>query len=391
MKSRSWPSVSAAACAITSLLVCSAAAAQAPAIALVDPADATQWQAWTKEIGWRLIVPAPADNPDTRVLAFAAAVRDAIGSGADPGRIYLAGRGAASAGVFYAISRMPDLWAGAVAIEGSPQPAIESGRIYAANFRNAPVLWASQGADDGALAARLKEAGLNLEWRASAGMSPAAVFEWLGQRRRDAFPAEIDCETNSPQFAQCYWIQMTKFDPAERNDIVPSTRLQRSQTASLDLGGFGYKPNEPGPGVLVSYLPEKYNGPLKLGDRIVAIDGRPVQSPKSYLETMARYTESRPAVATVERGKERVRLDTFVIVPKPDASVTARVQGQFLAADREIQIVSRAIKEMKVTIPPDWARESRLSWNGVPLEKIEGPGCFLLTMEKELLRAAKCQ
>ena len=71
--------------------------------------------------------------------------------------------------------------------------------------------------------------------------------------------------------------------------------------------------------------------------------------------------------------------------------MTARVQGQFTAAEREIQIISRTVKEMKVTIPAEWAQESRLSWNGVPLEKIEAPGCLLLTMEKELLRAAKCQ
>jgi hypothetical protein len=389
MRSKSWPNVSAAVCGIISLAA--SAAAQTPAVAVVDPADAAQWQSWTKEIGWRVVTGAAAESPDTRVLALAAAVRDAIRDGADPARIYIAGRGAASAAVFYTISRMPDLWAAGIAIEGSPQPAIDTGRVYAANFRNAPVLWASQSAGDEALTSKLKTAGLNLAWRASAGLTPAAVFEWLGRHTRDAFPAEIDCETNSPQLAQCYWIQMTKFDPAERNDVLTSTRLERSQAASLDLGGFGYKPDEPGPGLLISYLPEKYTGPLRLGDRIVAIDGRPIDTPRRYLEMMSRYTESRPAVAAVQRGKERLRLDTFVIVPKAEAGVTARVQGQFLAAEREVQIVSRSVREMKVTIPPDWARDSRLSWNGLALEKIESPGCFLLTIEKELLRAARCQ
>jgi hypothetical protein len=395
MRLKSWPSASVAACGIISLCgIClnvGAAAAQTPAIAVVDPGDAPQWQTWAKDIGWRVIAPAPADGSDARVLALAAAVREAIRGGADPARIYLAGRGGASAAVFYTISRIPDLWAAGIAVEGSPQPAIETGRIYAANFRNVPVLWTSQGAGDEALASKLKSDGLNLQWRTSSGLSPAAVFEWLGGHRRDPFPAEIDCETNSPQFARCYWIEMTKFDPAERNDAVASTRLERMQTASLDLGGFGYKADEPGPGILVSYLPEKYTGPLKLGDRIVAIDGRPIDTPRRYLEMMARYTESRPAVAAVERGKERLRVETFVLVPKPDASVTARVQGQFAAAEREIQVVSRTLKEMKVTIPPEWAQDSRLSWNGVPLEKIDAAGCLLLTVEKELLRAAKCR
>jgi hypothetical protein len=72
-------------------------------------------------------------------------------------------------------------------------------------------------------------------------------------------------------------------------------------------------------------------------------------------------------------------------------TVTARVQGKFDATDRDIQIVSRTIKEMKVTIPPEWAQDSHLLWNGLALEKIEAPGCWLLTVDKELLHAARCQ
>ena len=41
-------------------------------------------------------------------------------------------------------------------------------------------------------------------------------------------------------------------------------------------------------------------------------------------------------------------------------------------------------------MPPQWAQDSKLLWNGLTLEKIEGPGCFVLTVEKELLHAAKC-
>jgi hypothetical protein len=292
--------------------------------------------------------------------------------------------------VFYTISRLPSLFAAAVAVEGSPQPAVESGRLFAANLRHTPVLWASGNAADENAASRLKAAGLELEWRSSAGFAPAAVFEWLGRHRRDPFPSEIDCETNSPQFAHCHWVEMTKFDAAERNDVLASTRLERSQAASLDLGGFGYNPDEPGPGVLVSYLPDKYGGPLKLGDRIVALDGRPLDTPRRYLELLNKYAESRPAVATVQRGKERIRIETFVVVPKPDAVVTARVQARFIPAEREIQILTRAVKELKVMVPEQWARESHLSWNGLPLEKLDAPGCYLLTMEKELLRAARC-
>ncbi len=82
MKSRNWSRKSVLAYGIISLLVHGAAAAQAvaaksPAIALVDGADAAQWQTWTKDLGWQVIVP-PADaanaNPDLRVQALASAV-----------------------------------------------------------------------------------------------------------------------------------------------------------------------------------------------------------------------------------------------------------------------------------------------------------------------------
>src|SRR5262249_29797496 len=130
---------------------------------------------------------------------------------------------------------------------------------------------------------------------------------------------------------------------------------------------------------------------LKMGDRIVSLDGRQIENAKAYLDLMAKYTESKSTVATVQRGKDRIRLETSVVLPKRDAVVTARVQGDSLPAEREVRSVSRTVKEMKVPIPPRWAGESRLAWTGLALEKIEAPGCYLLTIEKDLLRAAKCQ
>jgi hypothetical protein len=396
MTLKNWLRKSVLACATTSLLASGYSAAQTPAktpaIALIDSADAPQWQAWTRDLGWKILTAPEAGTPDGRVQALDAAVEEAIRQGGvDRRRVYLAGRGPAAAAVFYTISRVPDRWAAAIAIDGTPQQAIDTDRIFAANFTNVPVLWISEGTADRELAARLKGAGLNVEWRSAAGLINTAVFEWLAKHQVDEFPQEIDCETNSPAYARCYWIRITKFDAGERNDVLPSTRLAPTIPPSLDLGGFGYKTTEPGPGVLVSFLPEKYNGPLKMGDRIVALDGRPIADAKAYLEMMARYTEEKPAVVTVQRGKDRNRVETRVVMPRRDASVTARVQGQYLPAEKEIQIVSRTIKEMRVTIPPQWSDGAKLFWNGLVLEKIDGPGCFALTVEKELLHAARCQ
>jgi dienelactone hydrolase len=396
MKLKNWSRKSVLVCGIISLLARGAAAAQAastksPAIALVDGADAAEWQNWSKDLGWQVVVAAGAANPniDLRVRALASAVEAAIRSGSvDPARVYLVGRGDAAAAVFYAISRVPDLWAAGIALGGSPKPAVDTNRLFTANFTNAPVLWIG-GSGGQALADKLKSAGLNLEWRSADGITNAAVFEWLAAHQRDEFPLSIDCETNSPAFARCYWIQMTKFDSNERNDVLPSTRVPAGSGAALDLGGFGYNPGDPGPGVLVSSLPEKYGGPLKMGDRIAELDGKPIQNPRQYAETMDKMVEEKPVVALVERGKERIRVETRIILPKREPAITARVQAQYLPADKEIQIVSRTVTEMRVTVPPPWT-PATLYWNGLSLENLKSPGCYSLTVEKELLHAAPC-
>src|SRR5438477_10833148 len=179
MKSKSWSKRSAPACAISLLCyglvaarfpgaMAQTAHKKSPALALLDDADAAQWRKWTGDLGWQVVTPAagPANpNIDQRVQALAKAVETFIQSGdVDAGRVYLAARGESAAAVFYAISRVPDLWAAGVALGGSPKTAVDTNRIYAANFTNAPVLWVSDAAG-GALAQTLKTAGLNLEWR----------------------------------------------------------------------------------------------------------------------------------------------------------------------------------------------------------------------------------
>jgi len=393
---KSWLGKSVLACGTINLLAWHAAAQPAanakPAIALVDTADLSQWQTWSKEIGWQTLVPSVANDAamDVRVEALGAAVRDAIHSGSvDPARIYLAGRGAAAAGVFFAISRLPDLWAAAVTLGGSPQPAIDSDRFYAANFANVPVLWISPTADDQPLAAKLQAAGVPLERRLREQIQMSAVFDWLKERSREPNPAAIDCETDSPRFAGCYWIRITRFDAGERNDVLPSSRMQSAIVASLDLGGFGYKVDDPGPGLLVSFLPDKYNGPLKVGDRIVELDGKDLADARAYRDQMAQVKEERQVAVIVQRGKQHIRIETAEILPRRAPMVTARVQAKYMPEEKEIQIVSRAVTEMQVTIPPQWV-PAAVNWNGVALEKVEAPGCRLLVIEKALESAKAC-
>jgi hypothetical protein len=357
---------------------------------VLDAADVEQWRAWTASRGWRVMAPPEASdkNVDQRVLALVAAVNAAL-PGADRTRVYLAGRGEAASAVFYVASRVPDLWTAAVALGGSPQPAIDTTRFFAGNFTLLPALWISAGDGDQALAEKLKSGGMNLEWRPAAGATPASVLDWLASKRRDEIPAEIDCETTSPQFASCFWIRMTKFDTAARNDVLPSTRAQPGSGAMLDLGGFGFNRNDPGPGVLVTWLPDKYAGPLKMNDRIVALGGKAIANPREYAEMMDKTVEEKEVVVMVQRGGDRVRLETRIILPKREQAFTARVQGKYLAEEKEIQILSRTVTELRLTVPEAWVG-SMIDWNGTPVARADHGGCWLLVEEKQLQSAKAC-
>ncbi len=359
---------------------------------MVDAGDAAQWEAWTKPAGWQVIAPSAAANTsiDARVEAIEKSALAAIQNGtADAAHLYLAGREDASAAVFYTISRIPDIWAAAIALGGSPQPAIDSDRFFSGNFANVPVLWVLADQSQQPLAENLRAAGIPLETRLAATVTAGSMLQWLGSHARAEYPSAIDCETNSPTFARCYWIRMTRFDAGERNDVLPSTRIEPPHVAALNLGGFGFNAADAGPGVLVRFLPDKYNGPLKTGDRIVALDGRAIPDAQHYVEMMAKITEERPATVLVERGKERVRLETTIVLPKRSPAVTARVQAKYLPEEKAIEIVSRTVTEMRITIPEQWV-SAVLNWNGVPLEKLDAPGCRLLIIEKELEKVAPC-
>jgi len=399
MISKNWSRRSVLACA-TSILASGLGGAQpaepqktAPVIALLNTADTAQWQALTAGTGWHVI--AAPDDPDAhsdkRVQALALQVEQAVKAGtADPSRVYVAGRGEAAALVFYAIARMPDRWTAGIALGGSAKSAIDSNRIFAANFTNTPVLWAGTGASDEDFAVRLKDAGMNIEWRSANGLTNGAILGWLAAHVRAEFPLAVDCETNSPTFASCYWVQPTKFDAAERNDVLPMTLVPGDTGSALDLGGFGYRADDPGPGVGVAFVPEKYTGPLKVGDRLAALDGKPIENARQLMQIMEKADATRNAVVMVRRGKDRIRIETRIVVPRREAVLTARVKAEYLPGARQIVLISRSVTEMRVTIPPEWI-PADLVWNGLTLENMKNAGCYALKLEKELLHAAPCQ
>jgi hypothetical protein len=399
MISKNWSRRSATVCTISILAVGvvwaqpAQPAKPAPAIALVDAADAPQWQSLISGSGWQILTATAEQdsNFDKRVQALALKVEEAVKAGTvDASRVYVAGRGDASALVFYAIARMPDRWAAGVALGGSPKAAIDTNRVFAVNFTNTPVLWTSSGENDADYAARLKLAGLNVEWRTSAGLTNQMVGEWMAAHVRAQYPLTVDCETNSPTFASCYWVQPTKFDPAERNDVLPMTLIPGDSGSALDLGGFGYRAKDPGPGVTVAFLPEKSNSPLKVGDVLDALDGKPIENARQLMQVLETTEATRNAVVMVRRGKDRIRVETRIVVPRRESVITARVKAEYLPEYHQIVLISRSVTEMRVTIPAEWI-PGDLLWNGLTLENVKTAGCYALKLEKELLHAGPCQ
>jgi hypothetical protein len=379
------------------VLAITPAAAQPPnsALLVLLGGGAKTWQAACAERGWQFLAPqidAAGQTADQRIKALAAEVEDAVKRlPVDPNRVYLAAQGGSVSTLFYMAARMPDLWAAAVGVGGSPRAAIDSNRLFAANTTNLPVLWLLSNKDEEPLGKKLRSAGFNLEWRESTTATPAGIFDWLGARRRDPFPSTADCETGSPLFAHCYWVEVTTFDPAESNDVLDSTRVQPlGSGAVLAIGPFGFNPTEPGPGVLVASLPEKYSGPLKINDRIVELGGKELKDGAEFAQILYRTFDEKPVVAMVERGKEHLRLETKIEMTRRAEPVTARVRAQYLPELHEVEVVSRAIAQLKVTLPESWL-PAKIDWNGTDVANATAAGCWLLDERKELLTAKRCE
>ena len=352
------------------------ALALAPLLVTLDSWEG--WKAIAETQGWQWAAFEKGLCTDSGVKeleAFIGARQDV-----DADRVYLAARGDAAPCVFYAVSRIPHLWAAAVAVEGNPRRAIETNRLFSANLQMTPVLWIIQPDPE-----RRRIPGIAETSDASA----ENLVRFLSKFRRVRFPLKVDYETGSLNFLRCYWLEIVKPDPARRNDALPVSRVPPGSGAYLALGGFGYDPKKEGPGAEVVWLPPDYKGPLKLGDRIVAIAGRPVDSGRDYARYMEEAREERAVVVTVQRGKERLRLDTRIVLPKREENLTVRVQAEVQPETKEILLISRGVAAVKLTIPEAWA-PAAVNWNGNASPPLNQPGCHLLADNGGAITVTPC-
>ncbi|MBI1787637.1 MAG: hypothetical protein HYR60_08825, partial [Acidobacteria bacterium] len=289
-----------------------------------------QWQ-----IGWNVVTPLVSCGSDPGVKALDLIVADARKRlPVAPSRTYLVGAGPAASEVFYTVSRLPDPWAAALAIQGNPTPAVNSNRLFGANTGLVPVLWVNP--PPAAELSRQKLAAARFNFETPPGLSDAQILEWLARRHKDPYPFSIDCETGAPALSRCYWIQMTKFDPRKRNNALGSTRVAPGSGAALGFGPFAYDPSAEGPGALVAWLPGNSSAPLRPGDRITSIAGHAIRDGRDYARFMDQMSEEKTVAVVIERGKERLRKETRVVLPKREELLTALVQATYTPDQKEV-------------------------------------------------------
>lgn len=351
------------------------AAHAAPLLVILNQ-DAGRWQVAATQRGWKILVqPVGLMPSDSEMKALEAEVERArTQPDTDRLRVYLAGHGPAAASVFYGVSRLPHLWAAGIAIDGSPKPAIDSNRLFSANSRLVPVIWNSA-EQEPMPAARLTVADFRID-RVS-GFDEA--IEKVSRYAQEEYVNRIDCETGNAAFPRCYWLEVTRFDASRRNDVLPSTRVTPGSGAFLAVGGFGFDVNLPGPGLVVGLLSENYKGPLKVGDRIVSVGGVAIADARDYIRFMDDITQEKSTGIIVQRGKDRLRIETRILLPKREESITARIQAERVP-DGTVFVISRGVASFRLMLPQAWI-PAPVNWNGNASGAVNAPGCWQVAGE----------
>jgi poly(3-hydroxybutyrate) depolymerase len=345
----------------------------------------TQWEAVIQNRGWHLVLPWTESrfsfHSEEGLRSIRAVVQDFVQRhSVDSQRIYLAGHGDGAPAVFAAISRMPDLWAAGLAIGGDANLAIETNRLFAGNAAGTPLRWLYEENREPVLRnaiQRLRFSGINGTFQPASEFRVEEAALWLGQHARTLLPTSVDYETGSSEFRRAHWAEILEFDFAQRNDVLPSTRVDPGTGAFLRLGGFGYDPEGDGPGVPVKWLPPGYKGPLQLEDCIVSIAGTMVQDAAHYSAIMESQRESRDVGIILLRKGKSIRIETRIVIPQRHEMETARILAEYIPEEKEILVVTRGVRRAMLRVPDAWA-PVRLSWNGNDLDGRAAAGCWIL-------------
>jgi hypothetical protein len=108
----------------------------------------------------------------------------------------------------------------------------------------------------------------------------------------------------------------------------------------------------------------------------MAVAGKEMRDAQEYVSFMDQQVESKPVAVIVQRGKERKRVETNIVVPPREEVVTARVQARYLPDTREILLITRQVSGLRATIPEPWSGAA-VSWNGLDVGKLAA-GCWMV-------------
>ena len=367
----------------------------------VDPARGQALSSWKQmEIplassGWRLLIPSSPKLPlwsDWGALAVREMIEEeSRRGGIDASRIYLLGVGGGTPAAFSLVSRLSDIWAAAVAVNGAPKLAIDAGNLFAANAASVPFLWVA-GAEtqqhSQSVIAKLKAVHFPVNITTVENLNLGQVLSTFETRRKDLTPATVDFETDSPLFTRCYWVEIAALDLTQRNDVLGQSRVKPGSGAGLSIGPFGYNAAAPGPGVVVGWLPEKYSGPLKLNDRIVSIRGKEVSNAYEYQTMMDSEEQPSEVSIMVERDGKRSRTEGRIVLPSRVIPPSARVKAEKIESPPGIQVISRGVSRLRLHVPKGWA-PTPVNWNGVVETNVENDGCWELTLNPDA-KAVAC-
>jgi len=120
--------------ALAASLLAAAPTSESPILLLLPNPGSEEVKVWSQvaeSVNWHFVAAAPAAMGDAAVKALETQVDGLRKERTGP--VYLIGAGPNAALAFYAGVRAPHLFTAVLSVGGSPKPAIETDRLFAAN------------------------------------------------------------------------------------------------------------------------------------------------------------------------------------------------------------------------------------------------------------------
>jgi hypothetical protein len=123
----------------------------------------------------------------------------------------------------------------------------------------------------------------------------------------------------------------------------------------------------------------------------VELGGKELKDGAEFAQILYQTFEEKPVVAMVAaRQGAHPPGNQIEMAPRAEP-VTARVRAQYLPELQEVEVVSRAIAQMKVTLPESWLPgQDQLEWHRSS-QRITRPAAGCWMSRRSCSRAKRCQ